>query len=384
MFGFSRKNADGSIDMLDVITSELRRLSASKLAFYRAVSLIEHAIARSEIILQKRGQGMVRDADYYRLNIRPNTNEDATYFWGQVTRRLLVEGECLIVPLGDGLYIGDSWSESDAVTRERRYSSITLMTAGQMLTIQKSFRESDVMHIRYDNAKIRACLAALMAGYDETIDAVSAMLAMTNRPKFILSVRGMGSMGNVGLADASTGKLLTRDAYAKKLLEILQEDKSSILTLSEGIDLRQMEIKSSMSPAELQSLVDTVNKTTAQAFDIPWEVFSGSMTEKSDGSNEFITYAVAPVAQAITEALNSSFVGYDDYLAGERATVWLGAFAHRDLMDSASALDKLRGVGFSLDELREAVGYVPLDTEFSQRRALTLNYSTEDKNGNEN
>lgn len=40
-------------------------------------------------------------------------------------------------------------------------------------------------------------------------------------------------------------------------------------------------------------------------------------------------------------------------------------------------IDKLRGIGFNLDELREMVGYPLLNTDFSQERALTKNYGEE-------
>ena len=59
---------------------------------------------------------------------------------------------------------------------------------------------------------------------------------------------------------------------------------------------------------------------------------------------------------------------------------WYG-FKHVDVVDSAVNLDKLRGIGFHLDEIREMVGYPLLNTEFSTERALTKNYGGE---GNSN
>ena len=61
--------------------------------------------------------------------------------------------------------------------------------------------------------------------------------------------------------------------------------------------------------------------------------------------------------------------------------VCLARFKLVDVVDSATNLDKLRGIGFNYDELREMVGYTVLNTEFSQARALTKNYG-EEGNGN--
>ena len=68
----------------------------------------------------------------------------------------------------------------------------------------------------------------------------------------------------------------------------------------------------------------------------------------------------------------------EDYVKkGERAFVWLAHYKHIDVVDAAANLDKLRGIGFNLDEIREMVGYYALNTPFSQARALTLNYSAD-------
>lgn len=74
-------------------------------------------------------------------------------------------------------------------------------------------------------------------------------------------------------------------------------------------------------------------------------------------------------------------VGENDYSKKcERVLVWLARFKHVDVVDSAVNLDKLRGIGFSYDELREMVGYPLLNTDFSQARALTKNYAEEGQN----
>ena len=59
--------------------------------------------------------------------------------------------------------------------------------------------------------------------------------------------------------------------------------------------------------------------------------------------------------------------------------MWLARFKHVDVVDSAVNLDKLRGIGFSYDEIRGMVGYPLLNTEFSQARAMTKNYGEEGK-----
>jgi hypothetical protein len=138
-----------------------------------------------------------------------------------------------------------------------------------------------------------------------------------------------------------------------------------------------MDIKSGVTASEAGTMADIINKECAAAYDIPLGVFNGQITEQSDATNEFITYAVSPVAEIINDTLSAKLVGEADYIRGERAFVWLAHFKHVDVMDAAPQLDKLRAIGFTLDEIFEMVGYPALNTEFSTTRALTKNYTTE-------
>ena len=113
------------------------------------------------------------------------------------------------------------------------------------------------------------------------------------------------------------------------------------------------------------------------AFDIPKAVFLGEITEKADSTNEFITYAVGWIKELIDDSLNAKLVGEKDYLKGERIWIDMSRYKHRDLVESAANLDKLRSIGFTFDEILEAIGREPLNTEFSQERVVTKNYTNE-------
>lgn len=155
----------------------------------------------------------------------------------------------------------------------------------------------------------------------------------------------------------------------------------TVMTESEGVSLENIQINASAKAEELAKVALAINNEAANAFDIPEAVFNGNITEKSDATNEFITYACSPVAEVINDTLTAYIVGENDYSKKcERVLVWLARFKHVDVVDSAVNLDKLRGIGFSYDELREMVGYPLLNTDFSQARALTKNYAEEGQN----
>ena len=381
MFEFLTQKRDGTlVDLLSVVSVDLTKLQAARWAHERAVDLIAKSVARCEILKQT-SDGITTDDDYYVLNIQPNSNENGYAFWYQVTKRLLKEQECLIVPLNGSLYIADSYSVTQEAMKPRRYSSITLEVAGQTKAIYRTFKADEVIHIRYSNERIREYTKQLLGQYDSVIDTVQSYYKTAHSSKFISRINAPGSIPgqSVKLIDRETGKVLTKEDYAQKLAADLAADKLSVITMNDGRDIEQLKIDSGgVTADQLQKLIESAEHAAAMAYDIPLNVFSGTITEKGQSDANFCTYALMPVIDAIDSELNAKMVGHDDYLKGERLITWTGNFSQKNLADSAAGLEKLRGIGFSLDECRQAVGWTQLGTDFSTKRALTKNFTTEE------
>jgi len=378
MFDFLFFNRDKEIKSLaEVIAVDLDKLNLSKLAIEKAISMVAKAIAKSDILIQT-DSSQKRNIEY-RLNVQPNDHECGTVFWTKVIKSLLTEQEALIIPMNNKYYRAASWQVTDSVLSERTYSNVMLNCAGANYGLYRTFQTSDVIHLRYDNSKIRLYLKSVVDQYDRTLDAVNAMIRLSNQPKYKLKIDGNLSIREKN-ADG-TDRVLTKDEYTAKVKRLLESDELSILQESNGITLENLAIQTQTKAEELAKIALTINNEVANAFDIPEAVFNGNITEKSDATNEFITYACSPVAEVINDTLTAYIVGENDYSKKcERVLVWLARFKHVDVVDSAVNLDKLRGIGFSYDELREMVGYPLLNTDFSQARALTKNYAEEGQN----
>lgn len=371
-----RKKTGETVDLLDIITVGMNRLQLARLAEEKAVSMIANAIAKSEIVLST-GKERRKDLDYYRLNIRPNPNQVGTDFWYQAARKLMKEGDCLIVRLLDGTYyIADSYTvQRPTVTVAKIYDHITITDGIDTFRLERTFTADEVLHLRYGSPQLRLFRDNVLTSYNKAVNALNQLVAVSGTPRFKYKVNANMSFRT---KDAN-GKdiVLTIDQVMKKLEEQLSESDLTIIRETEGTSLEYMDIKSSIPTNELRTMAEEINNQAAMAYDIPIDVFNGKITEKSDATNEFITYAVQPVAEVISDSLNAKFINYLQYKQGARAFVWLARFKHVDVVDSANALDKLRGIGFNYDEIREMVGYEALNTEWSQARALTKNYSTE-------
>lgn len=359
----------------EMIAVELEKLNLSKLAIEKAEGMIAKAIAKSDILLQTKSD-QKRELEY-RLNIQPNDNENGTYFWTKVVKTLLREEEAVIIRMGKKYYRVSTWSTNDTVLSGRIYRDIMIENAGKTYKLNKTFLASEVIHLRYENARVRLLLNTVVEQYDKTLNSINAMMRMANLPKFKLKIDAPGAYLVEAGENGKEGKKYTREQYAEKIKKLLDTEELTVLAESQGVLLESMDIKTSVKAEELSKVANEINNTVAAAYDIPEAVFQGNITEKSDATNEFITYAVGPIAEVINDELTAKLVGADDYAnKKEKVLVWLARFKHVDVVDNASNLDKLRSDGWSFDEIREMVGYPILDTDFSNARALTKNYST--------
>ena len=380
MFDFLFQDRNKEIQSLaEIIAVDMEKLNLSKLAIEKAIMMIAKAIAKSDILIQT--ESKEKNKKEYRLNVQPNDHECGTVFWTEVVKQLLTEQEALIIPLNDKYYRATSWSHTNEVMLKRTYKDVTLSCGGENFTIFSTFQSDKVIHLRYDNARIRLYLQNVVGQFDKTMDSINAMMQLSSQPRFKLKL-GTNALSFREKQADGTDKVMTKDQYVLKIKKLLTSDALEVLTEQENASVEQLQINTAVKAEELAKMALQINNEVANAFDIPEAVFNGNITEKSDATNEFITYAVSPVAEVINDTLTAYVVGEDDYCSkNEKVMVWLARFKHVDVVDSAVNLDKLRGIGFHLDEIREMVGYPLLNTEFSTERALTKNYGGEG-NGN--
>ena len=380
MFDFLFQDRNKEIQSLaEIIAVDMEKLNLSKLAIEKAIMMIAKAIAKSDILIQT--ESKEKRKKEYRLNVQPNDNECGTVFWTEVVKQLITEQEALIIPLSGKYYRATSWSHTNEVMMKRVYKDVMLSCGDENLTIFSTFQSDEVIHLRYDNARIRLYLQNVVGQFDKTMDSINAMMQLSSQPRFKLKL-GTNALSFREKQADGTDKVMTRDQYVLKIKKLLTSDDLEVLTEQENASVEQMQINTTVKAEELAKMALQINNEVANAFDIPEAVFNGNITEKSDATNEFITYAVSPIAEVINDTLTAYVVGENDYCRkNEKVMVWLARFKHVDVVDSAVNLDKLRGIGFHLDEIREMVGYPLLNTEFSTERALTKNYGGE---GNSN
>ena len=253
-FLFQKKNKEMQ-SMAEVIALDLEKLNLSKLAIEKAVMMIARAIAKSDIIVQT--DSTQKSSIEYRLNVMPNDHECGTYFWTRIIRELLWTQEALIIPMNGKYYKASAWQVSNSVLSERIYSNITLECAGEQYGLYKKFMSSEVIHLRYDNAKIRVYLESVVNQYNNTLNAINYMIRLSNQPKFKLKL-GAAQSFREKQADG-TDKIVTKDMYAEKIKRLLESEDLTVMTESEGVSLENIQINASTKAEELAKVALAIN-----------------------------------------------------------------------------------------------------------------------------
>lgn len=376
MFDFLFQNKKGELQSLsDLISVEVKKMKITKMAVEKAIGMVAHAIAKSEFIVQGKNERL-RNELYWSLNVKPNPNETATEFWIEVIQRLLKNSECLICISGKKFYIADSFQVNNSVMLNQIYSNITITANGESLQLNNTYTSDEVIYLKAKNKKIRAYMETVMKMHDDVVSAMEAAIKISKTPKFMLKIAGAMPVIRTLRADG-TEQTLTVDEFKKNIKNLLESENIEILQASNGLEISQLKIDTAVTSEDVVKISKEIFEECAFAFDIPKTVFMGEITEKADSTNEFITYAVGWVAEILNDAMNATLVGKESFLSGEYIWIDLSGFKHRDLVESANYLDKLRSIGFSLDEIRQAIGWEPLNTPFSQERVITKNYTND-------
>lgn len=344
-----------------------------KLAFEICVSRIATAMSKCEFRTLRKGKEEHKDM-YYALNIRPNLYENASEFWKRVIHRLYYEperGVLIIQPKSGEFHIADSWEvDEDRILKERVYKNVTI----GKFALRESFKASNVCHIKLHNKKIKSFL-------NETLDLHASLIgSATNNYKKANSTKIKVHI------DRLPGN---QDDIEEKLQEVLENDmktfmseKSTAIPEYEGMTYAPFEFgsKGQTDTRDIKALLDDVLELTARAFLIPTNIVTGKNADTSKAIDDFLTFCLDGLVELIQDELNAKAFSKEDYLKGNRIKIYTSAVKHIDVLDMATAVDKLVASGvFSVNEVLRVLGEEMIPEDWADKHFMTKNYSPMDE-----
>lgn len=347
-----------------IVTAIKEEIYFRELAFQTAINYIAAAISKCEFKTFEINKE-VKKEEYFTLNFSPNTNENSSQFWHKVIEKMFYENTALVVPINGGLYCADSFTVEHSSSYSYKYSGITIETE----QLNKTYRADEVFVFKLDNTDIKKLIDGLYSSYGKLLAYAMKSYKKSNATKYKLHI-----------SDIKSGD----EEFNKEYKEIVQtqlktflENDEAIYPEFDGYNLEDISPKSNVKDSsDIRNLRKDIFETVAQACKIPLSLMLGNITNIKDVINAFITFAIDPLAEMISEELTRK-QGYVSWQKGNYIKVDTSVINHIDILDVAEKVDKLIASGsMCVDEIRDKLGIERLNTEFSQTHFITKNYDT--------
>lgn len=364
-------------NFIDFITNKKsKQLAIKEKAIEHAIDLIARTISKSEIQIyrydsKKKKVEPKTDEYYYKLNIKPNHNEYGTSFFYRVVSKLLHDEEALIIEIDHNLYLAESFDSNPSILYSKTYSNIVLSDVdGNNFPMDKSYKADEVIHLTLGGSRINEVLESYFGDFGKLLGISSSQYKSNNIPKWKLLTPG----SQPAIYDRETKKEISYEEYKKKITEGLFDEEESVILLSEALKLEKINGDKPSTSEDYRNLEKKWSDEVANAFNIPLDVFYGSKTDKSTGTNDFISFAVVPILRILEDGMNGTIIKKKEYLNGDRIYINKLNMKHFDIFDSANSLDKLFGDGFSHNDLRYFLDIPQVDEDWADEHNFTKNY----------
>lgn len=375
------KNSEGEfISIFDVLLgkNDLQNYIYT-LAEAHAIDLIAKTIAKCEIQTFEKNKGKIEKSKgdlYWTLNYQPNYNENGTRFLYKLVTKLLIDKTVLVIinktSKQNLLYVADEYNADKEILKGKTFTNVIVSDdEGNTLKLKKTYNIDNTIYYSLENSQLNTASESFKTNTAKMLKAIQKSFIQANVGKWRL--KNPGSQPT--MIDSETKKPISYDEYKTKITDGLLSEEETIVLLADMFDLINLNKDNNKNLNDFENMVKRISDTVAQKWDIPLDIFYGSKTEKSTGTNDFITFAVDPYFELIEDGFNVSLVGKESILAGEYIKFNRLNINHKDLIDKASGWDKLISNGFSFNQLSEFLGLPKIDEDWANEHYITKNYA---------
>ena len=356
-----KQRAQLEIDFSNLVT-EIR---IRELAFNMAVNRIASAIAKCEIRTHVKSKNVRKD-EWYKWNIRPNPNQNATNFWMKFVNRLYQDNEALIIKINDNYYVADSFIYDDSQAfNEHTFSSITINN----LTLNKTFKMSEVFYFKQSNERIKALTDNICELYGKLINTAFSNYKISNGSKGILKIDQFAEQ---------------QDDFEEVLKKMMNEDfktffnsTNAVMPMYHGYEYESLPNNGKTTDTrDIRKMFDDEMEITAMAFGISKQLILGEVADTSKAVEDFLTFVIEPLTELISDEINGKNYLRSEVILGNYIDFDTSKMKHIDLFDVSQSIDKLISCGcFTINEIRARLGQERIEEKWADRLFITRNYA---------
>ncbi|WP_435889917.1 phage portal protein [Bacillus cereus] len=349
----------------DIVSETSNRVHMKRLAIETCVSFLGRTISQSEFRVKNQKE-FLKNELYYRLNVRPNKNMTASTFWERLIRKLIYDNECLVIQADDGdLLIVDYFQHNEYAVLEDTFTNVIVKD----YEFKRSFKQSEVIHLKYRNDKLSPLIDGLFTDYGELFGRILSSQKRKNQIRGVVDVEAQ-----VAKTEEGRGKL---QKFVEKMYKAFGEKDIAIVPQQPGFKFSET---SSGGGGSGQS-VEEINKVTngflnqvAMAIGIPTALLYGEMADVEKQTKNYMLFTVKPLLKKISDEANVKFFEMKEYLEGQKIEV--KAVSYQSIFDLATSIDKLISSGaFTGNEIRLEGGYESSNDPNLDKHYITKNYT---------
>ncbi|PEK41963.1 phage portal protein [Bacillus toyonensis] len=349
---------------LELFMDTANRVHMKRLAIDTCISFLGRTISQSEFRV-KNGETFETNELYYRLNVRPNKNMTASSFWEKFIQKLVYDNECLVIQADDeDLLIADDFQHNEYAVFEDTFTNVVVKD----YEFKRSFKQSEVIHLKYRNDKLSPLIDGLFADYGDLFGRILSSQKRKNQ------IRGTVDMDMIGAKSEEQVKKLQE--FINNMYQAIGDKDIAIVPQQKGIEYKEVYNGSANGPS-----VEEINKVTngflnqvAMAMGIPTALIYGEMADIEKQTKNYMNFTVKPLLKKISDEVNVKFFEMNEYLEGQRVEV--KSISYQTIFELAESIDKLISSGaFKGNEVRLEVGYDISDDPNLNKHYITKNYA---------
>lgn len=379
------RERSGAVTTKEISCQELfeatQEYQIRELSFWVCVNMIANALARCEFKTFRNGKE-VFEREHYLWNIEPNANQNSTAFLHKLVARLCQDNEALIISSRrrdgyDALVVADDWQEPpEYPSKQNEYKGVRV---GEV-TYDKTFRESEVLHLKLNHINMRPVIDGLYASYYRLVQAAVKHYEWNHGQHWKVHVTQV-AQGEENWAQNFQNMM---SAQFKPFLE----SNGAVLPEFDGYKYENVGGTSGTvgggaagDTRDIRKIIEDIFDFTARAFNIPAVLINGTVEGTKDAHTRFLTGCIDPLCDQLQEEITRKRYGYEQWKAGNFLRVDSSSILHFDLFANAANVEKLVGSGaYTINDVLRAANQAPINEPWANEHYMTLNIGSMQSN----
>ncbi|MFA6820265.1 MAG: phage portal protein [Bacteroidaceae bacterium] len=341
--------------------------SFKSLAFYNCVNLVANSISKCKFKTFENNVE-VKKEEYYSWNIEPNHNQNSSEFMHDLITRLYEDNEALVVVEKGELYVANTFNRAEYTFTDDIFTQVSV----KLESLKKTYKQSDVLYFKLSDTNMRGIANAIYNSYGELLAYTMSHYKISKGVKGVLNVEMSGS-------GTEAEKVYLADLLNKRFKNYYTKD-NNVLPLSKGFEYKEIPKAQKEDPRDIRSIFDDISDYTARAFGIPPALLSGNLVDNESLINSYLTFCIDPLVDLLQEEINRKRSGYKAFSQGTYIKIDTRNIKHIDILDSATAIDKLIASGvYSINSVLELLGEETIKEDYADNHYITKNYNEIDE-----